>query len=63
MFRLFIRVALGGKIKRLEGKRPDRWVNTGMMSETITLVAIRYERKNTYFCKLARIPQHQLSIY
>jgi hypothetical protein len=39
------------------------WGNTGMMSETITLVAIRYERKNTYFCKLARIPQHQLSIY
>ena len=62
-----IGAALGGKIEWLirfvEGKRPEGMGNTGMMSETITLVAIRYERKNTYFCKLAKIPHHQLSIY
>lgn len=62
-----IGAALGGKIEWLirfmEGKRPEVMGNTGMMNDTITLIAMRYERKNAYFCRLARIPQHQLSIY
>ena len=62
-----IGAALGGKIEWLirfmEEKRPEVMGNTGMMNDAITLIAMRYERKNAYFCKLARIPQHQLSIY